>query len=512
MIDTFIGKTLADKYRIDSVMRETELGKVYHATHLLMEKPVAVKILSPALAVDENIVKRFSAEARKVSDISNPHILNVKDFGADANGAVYIVYEDAQGETLKNSVVRDGMFAPERAVNITKQIAAGLSAAHLKGLIHRNLNSENILLTADDSVKVLDLGTVSDSETVDDEISAQKIEYLSPEQCIDASNADERSDIYSLGVILYEMLAGEVPFKAETTSDLMMKHAQEPPPPLSAFRQDLPAGIEPVILQALAKNPEMRHQNAAELIDDLNRVQRGLIVTDTPVIVEHQPISNNIWKTAFVVLAGILLLSAAMIWATSVKQTNPTTTMQTDANAQPVQPINPPTGMNEQGLATIVPITQDSMANSNVMTLPPGVGGSDGNPYWQSGKVPPGAPVPQNVQPPGVFVDPSNPNSPSQFMSDGSGNYYIMVPQPTTTNSNINTKPVTTKTPKGNAENTTVQPSPVPTETPKPTTSSTPEVKPAPAKTPAPTPKPTEKPKNAPSSTKTTQSGKTQDG
>ncbi len=515
MIDTFIGKTLADKYLIDSVMRETELGKVYHATHLLMEKPVAVKILSPALAVDENIVKRFSAEARKVSDISNPNILNVKDFGADANGAVYIVYEDAQGETLKSAVNREGMFAPERAVNITKQIAAGLSAAHLKGLIHRNLNSENILLTTDDSVKILDLGTVSDSETVDDEISVPRIEYLSPEQCVDPANADERSDIYSLGVILYEMLAGEVPFKAANASEIMMKHAQEPPPPLSAFRQDLPVGIEPVILQALAKNPEMRHQNAAELIDDLNRFERGLVVADTPVVVEHQPINNNIWKTAFVVLAGILLLSAAMIWATSVKQTNPTT-MQTDANAQPVQPIQPPTGMNEQGLATIVPINQDSaMSNSNTaMTLPPGVGGSDGNPYWQSGKVPPGAPVPQNVQPPGNYIDPNNPNSifnpDDKYYKDSNGSIYIVVP--TSPNSNVNTKPATTKTPKGNAANTTVQPSPAPTETPKPQTSSTPEVKPTPAKTPAPTPKPTEKPKNAPSSTKTTQSGKTQDG
>jgi eukaryotic-like serine/threonine-protein kinase len=509
MIDTFIGKTLADKYRIDSVMRETELGKVYHATHLLMEKPVAVKILSPALAVDENIVKRFSAEARKVSDISNPNILNVKDFGADANGAVYIVYEDATGETLKNAIGRDGMFAPERAVNITKQIAAGLSAAHIKGLIHGNLNSENILLTADDSVKILDLGTFGSGATADDEISAPKIEYVSPEQCVDTSNADARSDIYSLGVILYEMLAGEVPFKAANASEIMMKHAQEPPPPLSAFRQDLPAGIEPVVLQTLAKNPEMRHQNAAELIDDLNRVSRGLVVSESPVVAPHQPISNNIWKTAFVVLAGILLLSAAMIWATSVKQTNPTT-MQTDANAQPVQPINPPTGMNEQGLATIVPITQDSMSNSNAMTVPTTLEGSDGNPYWQSGRVPPGAPVPQSVQPPGQFVDPNNPNSP--FMRDESGNYFIMVPQPTTSNSNVNTKPATTKTPKGNAANTTVQPSPVPTETPKPQTSPTPEVKTPPAKTPAPTPKPTEKPKTTPSSTKTTQSGKTQDG
>ncbi len=511
MLDQFIGQTLADKYRIDSVMRETDLGKVYHATHLLMEKAVAVKILSPALSVDENIVKRFSSEARSISNISHPNILNVADFGSDANGKVYIVFEDAKGETLKNAIKRDGMFDPARAVNIAKQIAAGLAAAHFKGVFHRSLNSENILLGADDAVKVLDLGTVESDEPMDDEVSPQKIEYLSPEQCADASNADERSDIYSLGVILYEMLAGEVPFRAENTSELMMKHAQEPPPPLSAFRQDLPAGIEPLILQALAKNPEMRHQNAAELIDDLNRVSRSLTDLETGAIAKTPTANNNIWKTAFVVLAGISLLSIALIWATSTKQTNPST-LQTDSNSQPVQPINPPTGMNEQSLATIVQMTEGSMGNSNVMVMPDTLG-TDGNPNWQNGTLPPGAP--QYIPPGGQVIDPNNPNSifnpddpNSRIYQDSNGATFIIVP--TTPNANTNTQPATTKTPK-NVPNTSVQPSPSPTDTTKPLVTPTPDTKSTPPKTTAPTPKPTDKPKPPPSSTKTTTSGKTQD-
>jgi serine/threonine protein kinase len=504
MIDQFVGKTLAEKYRIDTELRETDLGKIYHGTHLLMDKRVTIKILSPALAVDESIVKQFSAEARNISNISHPAILNVTDFGSDTDGTVFIVFDDADGESLKKKIRNEEEFSVPRAVNIVKQIAAALSAAHFKHTIHHGLNSDNILVSENDAVKVLDFGVVKSDETSDDKDFSEQIQYLSPEQCADSSEADERSDIYSLGVIFYEMLAGEVPFKAENTSELMLKHAQEPPPPLSSFRQDLPPEIEPIILQMLAKNPEMRHQNAAELIDDLNRASRNIGETKTSAATAGSP--NNIWKTAFVVLAGISLLSVSLIWATSSKTTDPST-LQADANSMPVQPINPATGMNEAGMSNIVAFQNNDLSNSNVMLVAPDtLTGGGTNPNWDPKQWGQGNPIP-NFPQGGQLIDPNNPNSPfvqddtNTIYRDKDGNLFVIIPQPSS--SDVNTKstptPKPTKSPDQN-----VTPTPEVVKSPKPQTT------PTPNSTEKPTEKPTEQPKTE--KTPTTQKKKVESG
>ncbi len=258
MNDQFVGQTLANKYRVDSELRQSGLGKTYRGTHLLMDTPVTVKILAPALAADENVVRDFSGEARTVSRISHPNILNVTDFGSDVNGAVYIVSEGAAGETLKEAIRRDGKLPLERAVKIAWQIASALSAAHAAGVVHHHLNAENILLaqTARDAetVKILDFGAAkTDNQTAfDHETDLKDLEYLSPEQNASVTDADERSDVYALGVIFYEMLAGEVPFTAENATALMLKQNENPPPPLTSYRRDLPEAVELVVLKALA--------------------------------------------------------------------------------------------------------------------------------------------------------------------------------------------------------------------------------------------------------------------
>lgn len=475
MSDQLIGQTLADKYRIEEALRENGAGSFYRATHLLMDKSVCVKILAPDAAADDQIVKQFSSEAKTVSRISHPNILNVTDFGTDKNGAIYTVFENADGETLKQAIAREGKFAFERAVKTIQQIAAAASVAHKNGVLHAHLDSENILLnrTADESevVKVLGFGA---SETIKqensfDETAAKNFEYLAPEQNAFASEMDERSNVYNLGVIFYEMLTGELPFVAASSDELERKQSENPPSPLSAFRSDLPEGIGFIVLKALSKNPDMRYQTVNAFAEDLSRAASNFGETETIVIPRASDNTrNNLWKTAFVVLAGISLLAATLIFATSVKQTNVQTQLQTDANGQPVQPINPATGINEQGLSNMVPPTTATTGNSMIdMTVPQpiqgggavvssGDGYGDGYNPWARGGIPPAGAPPQSILPGGqVIMIPGDGNS--QFMPNDGG--YILVP------ANANTAqpsptPKTGKSPAPPAN--TAQPTPTP--------------------------------------------------
>ena len=516
MNDQFVGQTLAGKYRIDSESRRSGSGKVYRGTHLLIDTPVTVKILAPALAADKNVAKEFSGEARAVSRISHPNILNVTDFGTDASGAVYIVSEGASGETLREALNRDGSFSLERAAQIARQIAAAHAAAHAAGISHQRLNPENVLLaqTAGDTetVKILDFGTArADNRTIaDGGFDSGNSAYLAPEQNAALDSADERSDIYALGVIVYEMLAGEVPFAAESSADSTFRQAENPPPPLASFRRDLPETIELVVLKALANNPEMRYQTASEFAADLNRAANDPIGAET-IIVPHAadlPVhqNNNLWKTAFVVLAGISLLAIGMIYATSVKQTDVPTTLGIDANGQPVQPLNPATGTSEQSLANMSPYQMpQQMGNVNgvMMMMPqqlpdvaggvaPSVGGDgygDGRNFWSGEGPPRGAPPSAYVGQGGQIITIPGEGGGSQFMPNEDGTAWVAVPIP---NANANLQP--TPTPKGG-------------KTPTPTTANTqsaptPAVQ-TPAKTePTPAPKtekpPAEKPAAAP--------------
>src|SRR5215217_2182874 len=299
--DSLVGTTLAGKYRIDERLNEGGMGTVYRGTHVLMEKTVAIKVLRPVLAADEKIVARFSREARAASRISHPNALSVTDFGEDENGNVFLVMEFLSGKTLKQ-VLRDGGPLPlTRIVDITRQVGDALNAAHAQGVVHRDLKSDNIMLVdtmTGDHAKVLDFGIAKINETdgtTDTGLTAPNLvigtpQYMSPEQCAQNAEIDARSDIYSFGVILYEMLVGHVPFSGDSPTMVMMKHLQDPVPSVMEERSDVPASVARVVARAMAKLPRNRYQNVAELVEDLTIASGMTIHRLGPVTTAETPV------------------------------------------------------------------------------------------------------------------------------------------------------------------------------------------------------------------------------
>ncbi|HYO62366.1 MAG TPA: protein kinase [Pyrinomonadaceae bacterium] len=293
--DGLVGKTLASKYRIEDRLDEGGMGTVYRATHVLMEKVVAIKVLHPSLAADDKIVARFTREAKAASRISHPHAISVTDFGEDEDGVVFLVMEYLRGRTLKDVIRRDGPMPIERACEIVRQVCGALDAAHSEGVVHRDLKSDNIMLDEvgdGDWAKVLDFGIAKIQESagnIDPGLTAPNLiigtpQYMSPEQCAQASEIDSRSDIYSLGVILYEMLVGHVPFTGESPTAVMMKHLQEPAPSVLDERSDLPAAVGRVVSRALAKRPEDRFPRAGELSEALALAASGESAAQTAAV------------------------------------------------------------------------------------------------------------------------------------------------------------------------------------------------------------------------------------
>ncbi len=507
MINDLIGKDINGKYRIDSLIRETELGDFYRGTNVATGVPVTVKILAPAMAIDQRYVDRFLADARAAAAVSHANILNSIDIGTDTHGLPFAVFEVAEGETLRDALNRDGQMAVPRAVGIAKQIAIALSAAHAKNLIHGGLNPQKIYVNSDegrDVVKVFDFGTRGHARN-----SMASVPYLAPEQTGNAPVSDARTDVYSLGILLYAMVAGEPPFNGATPVDVIRKQADEPPPPLSAFRHDLHPQLEPIILGAIASDPERRYQTMRDFEEDLDRLanETGANVPLPVAVAAAAGSKRSIWQTAFIVVAGVVILAGTLIYATSTRQTNPTASTQpADAGSLPVQPINPATGLQEEALAKLGDIGDASLVPNSNMELPPGtLPGGDGYNAWSNGGVPPagaplpGAPLAGSQQPaflPPAYIPPGgqtvtiDPNGGSQFMPNEGG--VILVPIPSST------EPTVKPTPKTTAANTGPKPlaTPIPTPAINPA-GAKPNVPAKPTKTPVTKPavKPVTKPK-----------------
>lgn len=289
--DPLVGQTLAGKYSIEKLIKRGGMGAVYLGKHVLMDKTVAIKVLHPSLALDDDVVARFSREAKAASRISHPHAVSVTDFGESENGVVFLVMEYLVGRTLKEAIKADGPMALDRVVEIVRQVAGALDVAHQQGVVHRDLKSDNIMLSqtnGGDWAKVLDFGIakIQQAEGARDvDITAANLvigtpQYMSPEQCSQSGPIDARSDIYSFGIIIYEMLAGRVPFTGESPTMIMMKQVQDPPPSILEARPELGAGLAQVISKALAKQPADRFQSAGELSEALADAARASEVSE----------------------------------------------------------------------------------------------------------------------------------------------------------------------------------------------------------------------------------------
>lgn len=464
--DSLVGQTLAGKYSIEELIKSGGMGSVYRGKHVLMDKTVAIKVLRPSLAVDNVVVARFSREAKAASRISHPHAVSVTDFGESENGVVFLVMEYLDGQTLKEIIRNEGPMPLARVVEIVRQVSGALDAAHQQGVVHRDLKSDNIMLSetnGGDWAKVLDFGIAKIQEpegTRDHDITAPNLvigtpQYMSPEQCSQTGPIDARSDIYSLGVILYEMLAGRVPFTGESPTVIMMKQVQDVPPAILAARPDLPKGIGEVVERSLAKKPADRFQTAGELCAALTAIAADApavaAVPQTPDRVANEPMKTEddadevtvvrpreplivprmrqeiplstpaleregrasdfspwrIMVPAAIVLVAVFgivfLLTRSSGQTPPANQTPGQTTLAADPNSQPVQPAGSPTGASEQNIQPVTVASPGVTPNANAnraaevpSTIVNGDFGANGN---RNTSQPRESPVPKSSPP-----------------------------------------------------------------------------------------------------------------
>jgi serine/threonine-protein kinase len=287
--DPLIGRVFDSKYRLEERLGGGGMGTVYRAKHLLIDRAVAVKVLSQRFVGDATAQQRFRREARASGRMAHPNAVMVNDFGATDDGWLYIVMELLEGQTLRDLVAREAPLDPARAVSIMLQACSAVGAAHEAGLIHRDLKPANIFIEQRPNlpavVKVLDFGVAKFAveEHEDDYNTLTQVgaiigtpRYMSPEQCSGAVPLTPASDVYSLGIILYEMLTGAVPFSAETPLAVALKHVSEPPRPPREIIPSTPVELERIALHALAKNPAARPSDGNELRRELQATAEGL--------------------------------------------------------------------------------------------------------------------------------------------------------------------------------------------------------------------------------------------
>ncbi len=282
---SLIGTTIDKRFRILSALGKGGMSEVFKAEHLILQKLVAIKVLHQHQFSKANSIERFQQEAKAISTLDHPNIVRIHAFGISENQKLYLVMDYLDGNSLSELLEAEGHLSCDRVINFAMQIAAGLEHAHSRGIIHRDLKPSNIVLQQDEfgkeQIKIVDFGVARLTNESGKEVKQLTLQgntcgsppYMSPEQCL-GDAVDARSDIYSFGCMLYELLSGKRPFQANTAIELMQKHLEQSP---KFFRSvcpklEIPSSLEAIVRNCLAKNPDLRYQSMTELLADLKEI------------------------------------------------------------------------------------------------------------------------------------------------------------------------------------------------------------------------------------------------
>ena len=306
-----VGEVLADRYEVEELVGAGGMSSVYRAHDRLLDRKVALKVMHQHFGEDPEYVERFRREARSVASLAHPNVVTVIDRG-EQDGRQFIVFEYIDGENLKQLIQRRGAAPVKTALELAKQIAQALSFAHQQGLVHRDVKPQNVLLNGDGTAKVTDFGIARSLDVQHGMTQTGTVlgtsDYIAPEQA-QGQAVDEQTDVYSLGVVLYELLTAEVPFPGESFVAVAMRHINEPPPLLRDSRPDVPPRVEAVVQKAMAKNPADRFKSMAELCAELDACLAELSTgTHTVAVAPARPRRRG--ASPWPVIAAVLVLIA----------------------------------------------------------------------------------------------------------------------------------------------------------------------------------------------------------
>lgn len=282
------GQKINDRYQILRMIGEGGMANVYLAHDVILDRDVAVKVLRGDLSGDEKFVRRFQREAISASSLSHPNIVEMYDVGED-NGSYFIVMEYVDGKTLKNLIKRRGSLTLSEVVDIMLQLSSAIACAHDSYIIHRDIKPQNVLILDDGTVKITDFGiamALGSNELTQTNSVMGSVHYLPPEQA-NGSGATIKSDIYSLGILMFELLTGKIPFKGDNAVEIAIKQMKEPIPSVCKINTEIPQSIENIILKACAKNPKNRYDSVNEMRNDISVSLTAEHANDARVVYEY---------------------------------------------------------------------------------------------------------------------------------------------------------------------------------------------------------------------------------